>query len=61
MEEVALLRFATTGSRRSGLPPLRSLPLLVSVALSNPRMWPEWLELLRTGRAKDAAELRAHP
>jgi glycosyltransferase involved in cell wall biosynthesis len=30
------------------------------VALTNPRMWPEWLQLLRTGRAKDAAELRAH-
>jgi hypothetical protein len=35
--------------------------LLLWVALSNPRMWPDWLELLRTGQAKDAAELRAHP
>lgn len=60
MEEVALLRFA--GARRpgSGLRALRTLPLLLRVALGNPGMWPEWLELLRTGRAKDAAELRAH-
>jgi teichuronic acid biosynthesis glycosyltransferase TuaG len=61
MEEVALLRFAGADRRRSPLARLRSLPLLFWVALSNPRMWSEWLELLRTGRAKDAAELRAHP
>jgi teichuronic acid biosynthesis glycosyltransferase TuaG len=58
MEEVAVARFAR-GTRGSTIPRLRSLPLLVWVALSNPRRWPEWLEVLRTGRAKDAAELRA--
>ena len=46
---------------RVGVRRLRSLPLLLWVALGNLRMWPEWFELLRTGRAKDAAELRAHP
>lgn len=61
MEQVALLRFATAGRRPSPLSRLLTLPLLAWVALSNPRMWPEWLDLLRTGRAKDAAELRAHP
>jgi glycosyltransferase involved in cell wall biosynthesis len=61
MEEMALLRFAGARGWRSGLRGVRSLPLLLWVALSNPRMWPQWLELLRTGRAKDAAELRAHP
>jgi glycosyltransferase involved in cell wall biosynthesis len=60
MEQVALMRFAGERGRTSALRGLRSLPLLAWVALSNPRMWPEWLELLRTGRAKDAAELRAH-
>jgi glycosyltransferase involved in cell wall biosynthesis len=59
MERVALLRFSA-GTRGSLASALRSLPLLVWVALSNPRMWREWLQLLRTGRAKDAAELRAH-
>lgn len=58
MEQVALLRFS--GDRRGGSA-VRMLPLLVWVALSNPRMWREWLELLLTGRAGDAAELRAHP
>jgi glycosyltransferase involved in cell wall biosynthesis len=61
MEEVALLRFAGAREGRSTLRRLRSLPLLLWVALGNPRMWPEWLELLRSGQAKDTAELRAHP
>jgi glycosyltransferase involved in cell wall biosynthesis len=61
MEEVALLRFAGARPKRPGGARPRSLPLLLWVALSNPRMWPEWLALLRSGRAKDAAELRAHP
>jgi teichuronic acid biosynthesis glycosyltransferase TuaG len=60
MEEVALLRFAGGTRWQSCLSALRKLPLLISVALCNPRMWPQWFELLRTGRAKDAAELRAH-
>ncbi len=60
MEEVALLRFAGMARRRSRLRALRKLPLLVWVALCNPRMWPQWFELLRTGRANDAVELRAH-
>lgn len=59
MEEVALLRFAKARERRSRLSRLRSLPLLLWVAFGNPRMWPGWLELLRTGRAKDTARLRA--
>lgn len=61
MEQVALLRFAGESGRTSALRALRSLPLLARVALGNPHMWPEWLGLLRTGRSKDAAELRAHP
>jgi glycosyltransferase involved in cell wall biosynthesis len=68
MEQVALLRFASPApghprrpSRLRALPRLRSLPLLAWVALANPRRWPEWLALLRSGRAKDAAELRARP
>jgi glycosyltransferase involved in cell wall biosynthesis len=60
MEEVALLRFARVARRRSRLPALRKLPLLAWVALCNPRMWPQWFELLRTGQAKDAVELRTH-
>jgi glycosyltransferase involved in cell wall biosynthesis len=60
MEEVALLRFEGTRGGRSMLRGLRNLPLLARVVLSNPRMWLQWLELLRTGKAKDAAELRAH-
>jgi len=60
MEEVALVRFS--GARRTVgvLRLLRVLPLLMWVALTNPRMWSEWLALLRTGRANDAADLRAH-
>jgi glycosyltransferase involved in cell wall biosynthesis len=61
MEQVALLRFARAQPWRSRLASPRSLPTLAWVALSNPRMWPEWLELLRSGRAKDAAELRTGP
>ncbi len=61
MEQVALLRFAGAEGQKPGLRPFRSLPLLVWVALSNPHRWPEWFELLRTGRAKGTAELRAHP
>ncbi|MEA2313569.1 MAG: hypothetical protein QOI03_261 [Solirubrobacteraceae bacterium] len=60
MEEVALLRFAGSRPPGSRARALRSLPLLAWVAISNPRMWVAWLDLLRTGRAKDAAELRAH-
>ena len=59
MEEVALLRFADARGARAWLGRLRSLPLLIWVALGNPRMWPQWLELLRSGQAKDAVELRA--
>lgn len=60
MEEVALLRFGGTGSGTSSLRWPQRVLLLLWVALSNPRMWSDWLELLRTGQAKDAAELRAH-
>jgi glycosyltransferase involved in cell wall biosynthesis len=59
MEEVALIRFAPSARGKSRLRALRKLPLLLRVALGNPRMWAQWLELLRTGRAKDAAQLRA--
>jgi glycosyltransferase involved in cell wall biosynthesis len=59
MEQVALLRFAEGGRGPSLLRGLRRLPLLASVALSNPGMWREWFELLRTGRASDAAGLSA--
>jgi glycosyltransferase involved in cell wall biosynthesis len=61
MEEVARLRFGGARKERSRRSLLLRVPLLVWVALCNPRMWSEWLELLRSGRAKDAAELRAHP
>ncbi len=61
MEQVALLRFGGPQGKRPGLRSLRRLPLLLWVALSNPHRWPDWLELLRTGRAKGTAELRAHP
>jgi len=58
MEQVALMRFAGGRGRTRAV---RRLPLLAWVASSNPRMWREWFELLRTGRAPDAAELRADP
>jgi glycosyltransferase involved in cell wall biosynthesis len=61
MEQVARLRFAEAAQRWSQLPRPREAALLAWVALCNPRMWPDWLELLRTGRAKDAPELRAQP
>jgi glycosyltransferase involved in cell wall biosynthesis len=61
MEEVALLRFSEAGRGGAILRRLHRLPSLLWVALTNPRMWSEWLALLRTGEAKDAAELRAHP
>ncbi|HXC23451.1 MAG TPA: glycosyltransferase family A protein [Solirubrobacteraceae bacterium] len=61
MQEVALLRFSGARRGSSIVRRLHRLPLLLWVALSNPRMWSEWLQLLRTGQAKDAAELRAHP
>ncbi|HXC46054.1 MAG TPA: glycosyltransferase family 2 protein [Solirubrobacteraceae bacterium] len=61
MEEVALLRFSKAARGGAILQRLHRLPSLLWVALSNPRMWSEWLQLLRTGEAKDAAELRAHP
>jgi teichuronic acid biosynthesis glycosyltransferase TuaG len=61
MEEVALLRFAGgLLEQGSSLRLLRNLPLLAWVALGNLRMWPQWLELLRTGRAGDTAALRAY-
>jgi glycosyltransferase involved in cell wall biosynthesis len=60
MEEVALLRFSGARPASSVLRRLHRLPSLAWVALTNPRMWSEWLQLLRSGRAKDAPELRAH-
>jgi teichuronic acid biosynthesis glycosyltransferase TuaG len=60
MEEVALLRFSGAREGGLGLRRLRSLPLLLWVALGNPRMWPQWLQLLRTRRTSATAELRAH-
>ena len=57
MEEVALARFGERADRRRLI---RLLPLLGWVALTNPRLWPSWLRLLRTGQAADVAELRAH-
>jgi len=60
MEDVALLRFGGPAASRPLLRVVRRLPRLVWVAMRNPRRWPEWLALLRTGRALDAAELRGH-
>jgi glycosyltransferase involved in cell wall biosynthesis len=40
---------------------LRHAPALLEAALCNPRRWPGWLRLLHSGRAEDAAELRASP
>jgi glycosyltransferase involved in cell wall biosynthesis len=65
MEEIARLRFSGAVQGRSRLscrrylPSLRSIPLLARVALSSPRRWSEWLALLRSGQAKDAAKLDA--
>jgi len=61
MEQVALLRFGGDSSWSAILGRLRYLPVLAQVALGNPGLWKEWLELLRSGKAKDAAELRAYP
>jgi glycosyltransferase involved in cell wall biosynthesis len=72
MKEVARLRFAGAASSGTGagsaarspagrLARLHLLLLLAWVALSNPHHWLGWLALLRSGRAKDAAELRASP
>ena len=61
MEEVALLRFARRGARPSPARIARMLPLLARVALCNPRLWREWLRLLRSGHASDAVALRAGP
>jgi glycosyltransferase involved in cell wall biosynthesis len=61
MEQVALLRFARERQGVEVVQLVRCLPLLMRVALSNARMWRQWFELLRTGRARDAAELRADP
>lgn len=49
LELVALLRFASDRGSASAVRALRSLPLIAWVAISNPRMWPEWLKLLRNG------------
>jgi teichuronic acid biosynthesis glycosyltransferase TuaG len=59
MEEVAIARFSTGGARSLAARLPRILPLLTWVALTNVRMWPEWLSLLRTGRAPDVARLHA--
>ncbi|HEX3693101.1 MAG TPA: glycosyltransferase family A protein [Solirubrobacteraceae bacterium] len=61
LEQVALARFSATGARRPGAGWLRQAPALLEAALRNPRRWPAWLRLLYSGRAEDAAELRASP
>jgi len=61
MEEVALARFSDRGALDVASRLTRLLPLLAWVALTNVRMWREWAQLLRTGRARDAASLRARP
>lgn len=48
MEAVARLRFSP--AERSVRELLRAAPLLVWVALSNPRWWGQWIAVLRTGR-----------
>ncbi len=50
MEAVAELRFERR-SARSVLRLITRLPLLVSVALTNPRWWRQWVAVLRTGRS----------
>ena len=59
MEEVAVARLSTGGVRQFAARLPRMLPLLAWVALTNVRLWPEWLRLLITGRAPDASELNA--
>ena len=61
MEEVALVRFSDGNALRSASRVPRLLPLLAWVAATNVQMWPQWARLLRTGRAPDAARLRARP
>ena len=50
MEAVAELRFERR-SARSVLRLITRLPLLVSVAATNPRWWRQWVAVLRTGRS----------
>ena len=50
MEAVAELRFERR-SARSVLRLITRLPLLVSVAVTNPRWWRQWVTVLRTGRS----------
>jgi glycosyltransferase involved in cell wall biosynthesis len=52
MEAVAALRFAPDRSVREVV---RMLPLLVWVAVTNPRWWAQWVTVLRTGRAPASA------
>jgi hypothetical protein len=73
MEEVARMRFAGSAKKRTGapgsavacalrrLPRPSTLPTLAWVAMCNLRRWPEWLALLYSGQAKDAAELGGQP
>ena len=49
MEAIAELRFRGV-DRTSTLAGLRQVPLLAWVALSNRRLWGQWLAVLRTGR-----------
>jgi len=48
MEQVASLRFGSA-TNRSRTRLIRLLPLLVWVAVTNPRWWSQWLTVLRTG------------
>lgn len=48
MEEVAIFRFAPEDRSVARL--VRGLPRLLWVAATNPRWWPQWLTILRTGR-----------
>jgi glycosyltransferase involved in cell wall biosynthesis len=57
MEAVARARFAS-GSDRSVRQLARSAPLLVWVAVTNPRWWGQWLTILRTGRQPRVAKWR---
>jgi teichuronic acid biosynthesis glycosyltransferase TuaG len=50
MEAVAELRFERR-SARSVLRLMMRIPLLVSVAATNPRWWRQWVAVLRTGRS----------
>jgi len=59
MEEVALARLSTGGGRRFAARLPRILPLLVWVALTNVRLWPDWVRLLTSGRAPDVSKLHA--